>query len=213
MTNQKHYNKDYFNWQKKVGLFGAEANKIKFESLISNGQKVLDFGCGGGYLLSTYENIEKYGVEINESAIEDAISNKLNIYKSSKDLPENFFDLIISNNALEHCDNPLVELKELHRSLKKGSKICIVVPCDNIKSKYFEKDPHQHLYSWSPANLGNILSVAGFKILETKPFLYKWFPYRYKLKKYMNWKIFHFLCKIWAKIDNTSYQIRAIAEK
>ena len=38
--------------------------------------------------------------------------------------------------ALEHCDNPFMELKELYRSLKKNGKICIVVPCDNIKYKF-----------------------------------------------------------------------------
>ena len=40
--------------------------------------------------------------------------------------------------ALEHCDNPFLELKELYRSLKANGKICIVVPCDNIKYKYNE---------------------------------------------------------------------------
>ncbi len=213
MSNIKHYDKDYFSWQKKVGLFGAQANRIKFENLIFEGQRVLDFGCGGGYLLSGFSNISKFGVEVNEIAVKEAKNNGIEIFKSSKDLPDNYFDLIISNNALEHCDNPFLELRELYRSLKKGSKICIAVPCDNIKNKFSSDDPHQHLYSWSPSNLGNILSVIGFKFLESKPFLYKWFPHRYFLKKFMTWGMFHFFCKIWSRIDNDWYQIRAIAEK
>ena len=213
MTSKDHYNKEYFDWQKSVGQFGGQANKIKFNELISKNQKVLDFGCGGGYILSSYENIDRFGVEINDAAIEVAKKNGSKIFKSSKDLPNNFFDVIISNHALEHCDNPFLELKELYRSLKDNEKICIVVPCDNIKYKYNEKDPHKHLYSWSPSNLGNILHTAGFKVLESKPFLFKWFPHRYRLKKYMSWSIFHFLCKIWWRFDNTWYQIRAIAKK
>lgn len=213
MSGQKHYNQDYFSWQKKIGKFGAQANKIKFEKLILDNQKVLDFGCGGGYILSAYNNIDKYGVEINDSAITEAKSNGLKVFKFSKDLPSNFFDLIISNNALEHCDNPFLELKELYRALKPGSKICIAVPCDNIKNKFKETDIHKHLYSWSPNNLGNILDLAGFEVLESKPFLYKWFPHRYALKKYMSWGIFHLLCKIWSRIDNDWYQIRAIGKK
>lgn len=213
MSGQKHYNQDYFSWQKKIGKFGAQANKIKFEKLILDNQKVLDFGCGGGYILSAYSNIDKYGVEINDSAITEAKSNGLKVFKFSKDLPSNFFDLIISNNALEHCDNPFLELKELYRALKPGSKICIAVPCDNIKNKFKETDVHKHLYSWSPNNLGNILDLAGFEVLESKPFLYKWFPHRYALKKYMSWGIFHLLCKFWSRIDNDWYQIRAIAKK
>lgn len=213
MTSAKHYDKNYFAWQKKVGSFGAEANKIKFEKYIIKGQKVLDFGCGGGYLLSNFQDIERFGVEVNKAAIKEAESNGLKIFNSSKDLPDDFFDLIISNNALEHCDNPFLELKELHRSMKKGSKICIVVPCDNIKNKFLNNDLHKHLYSWSPSNLGNILSVSGFKIIESKPFPSRWIPKRYFLKRFMTWNMFHFFCKIWSYIDNDYYQVKAIAEK
>ena len=213
MSNIKHYNKEYFSWQKKIGLFGAEANKFKFEKYVFDGQNVLDFGCGGGYLLSRFSNIQKFGVEVNETAANEARNNGLKVFKSTKDLPSNFFDLIISNSALEHCDNPYLELTELYRALKKNSKICITVPCDNKKNKFLKNDPHMHLYSWSPSNLGNILVACGFNVIESKPFLYKWFPRRYFLKKFMSWSMFHFLCKIWARIDNNWYQIRAIAKK
>ena len=96
MTNTKHYDENYFTWQKKIGLFGAKANKIKFERYVIKGQRVLDFGCGGGYLLSDFKDIEKFGVEINKTAIDEAKKNGLKIFNSSKDLPDNFFDLIIS---------------------------------------------------------------------------------------------------------------------
>jgi cyclopropane fatty-acyl-phospholipid synthase-like methyltransferase len=68
MTSINHYKKKYFNWQSKVGKFGAIANQIKFIDYIKDGQKVLDFGCGGGYMLSTFTYIKKYGVEINSNA-------------------------------------------------------------------------------------------------------------------------------------------------
>ena len=52
MSFKEHYDEKYFSWQKLVGQFGGEANKIKFDNFIKENQKVLDFGCGGGYLLS-----------------------------------------------------------------------------------------------------------------------------------------------------------------
>lgn len=140
MTSINHYNKFYFKRQSKVGMFGAIANRIKFMNLIKNNQKVLDFGCGGGYMLSTFSNISKYGLEVNKIARKTAKKNGLIVFLNSKKIPSNFFDLVISNHALEHTDNPLLELKELHRSLKKGGKICIVTPFDNIKMKYYKND-------------------------------------------------------------------------
>jgi len=213
MTSLNHYNQDYFNWQSKVGKFGANANKIKFENVILPRNKVLDFGCGGGFFLSLFNDIEKHGVEINDYAREVAKKNNLNVFKSSKEIPGDYYDVVISNNALEHVDNPLVELKELYRSLKKNGKICIVVPLDSKKYNFKKNDKDFHLYSWSPMNLGNILTAAGFKVLESEPFIHKWFPFHEKLKKFMTWKVFHFFCKIYGHIDNKWIQIRAIGIK
>ena len=60
MTSENHYDEKYFEWQSNVGNFGALANRIKFEELIIKNQRVLDFGCGGAYMLSTFKEIEKY---------------------------------------------------------------------------------------------------------------------------------------------------------
>ena len=213
MSGQDHYDANYFNWQKKIGIFGAKANKIKFNKFISENQKILDFGCGGGYLLKEYKNIERFGVEINAVARSIAEENGLNCYKSSKDLPNDFFDLIISNNALEHCDNPFLEIKELYRSLKRGGKICLIVPLDGLNFSYSEKDICNQFYSWSPANIGNILKANNFKVISAKPFIHKWFPFYYRIKKFIPWWFFHKLCFIYGRLNRKWFQVRAIAEK
>jgi SAM-dependent methyltransferase len=212
MTSQNHYDDKYFEWQSHVGMFGAKANRIKFENLIKPKDKVLDFGCGGGYMLSTFNNIEKFGVEINDAATKVAMQN-LKVFKSSKNLPDNFFDIIISNHALEHCDNPFIELKELHRSLKKNGLICIVVPIDNKKNLFKKNDRFFHLYSWSPSNLGNILSATGFDVIESKPFFHKWIPHYFKVKRILPWPVFHFFCRIYGRLNHDWWQTRAIAKK
>jgi SAM-dependent methyltransferase len=212
MTSETHYSEEYFNWQSHVGTFGAIANKIKFEKLIKPNQKVLDFGCGGGYMLSSFQNIEKFGVEINDVARSEA-QKKINVFKYAKELPDDFFDLIISNHALEHCDNPLMELKELYRSLKKNGLICIVVPIDNKKNKFKKNDKFMHLYSWSPSNLGNLLEISGFDVIESKPFIHKWIPFYFRMKKILPWSVFHFLCKIYGRLNHDWWQTRAVAKK
>jgi len=213
MEPTDHYDKKYYAWQKQVGVFGGQANKIKFEKVIQKNQKVLDFGCGGGFLLSSFESIERYGVEINKNASAEAQKNGLKIFRSSKDLPNDYFDTIISNNALEHCENPFLELKELHRSLKVNGTISICIPCDSIRNKFNENDQHMHLYSWSPSNIGNILKACSFKVVHIKSFIHKWIPYRYKLIKYISWPIFNFLCRVWARFDNKWQQVIVVAKK
>ncbi len=214
MSAEKHYNQDYYKWQRHIGVFGAQANKIKFEKLVHDGLKVLDFGCGGGFLLNEFnKKIEKFGVEINEISRNEAIKNGVNCYKSSKDLPSNFFDLIISNNALEHCENPFLEIKELYRALKKDGIICVVVPLDSLNYKYEKDDINFHLYSWSPMNLGNILKANNFDVIVSEPFIHKWVPYYYKIKKFVPWKLFHFFCFIYGRLDRKWFQTRAVAKK
>ena len=34
MDPTDHYDKKYYTWQKQVGVFGGQANKIKFEKVI-----------------------------------------------------------------------------------------------------------------------------------------------------------------------------------
>ena len=42
------YGKAYYDWQKEIGEFGAEADFFKIEDLLARNPKaVLEFGCGG----------------------------------------------------------------------------------------------------------------------------------------------------------------------
>ncbi len=211
----KHYNKKYFKWQSQIGEFGGKANSIKFNNLFKAGQKILDFGCGGGYMLKNIKekNTKLFGVEVNKEAKKIAKTNGVKVFSNSSLLPANYFDLIISNHALEHTDNPLLELKNLYQSLKKGGQICIVVPLDSKSYSYKKNDINFHFFSWSPMNLGNILTRAGFDVIESSIFFYKWPPYYFFIKRIMPWFFFNLLCRIYSRIDTRSYQTRCLAKK
>ena len=208
-----HYDEEYFKWQREYGIFGAVANQIKFRGYLDGKyKKVLDFGCGGGYLLAELKsNIEKFGVEINEVARKEAQKNGLSCFRSSSELPSDYFDLAVSDNALEHTASPMNELKEIHRSLKPGGEIVIVVPFDRIQ--FNPSDHNKHLFSWSPMNLGNILSAAGFDVIESREFRHKWVPYQEKFTRLFGWKAFHLASRVWARVDHSWSQSRAIAIK
>ena len=211
---QKYYNKKYFNWQSRVGEFGGRANLSKFASFIKPNYRVIDYGCGGGYLLKNIVCKEKIGIEINNSARAKAKKNIGKVVASAKYIPNNWADVVISNHVLEHTQNPLSELRALYPRLKKGGLIIFYVPCDTYKYSYDPEDVNHHLFSWSPMNLGNIFKAAGYKIISVSPQLYKW-PKHYELiERIFGMRVFQTLS--WIKghfVDDHWSQVRIIATK
>ena len=66
---EEYYDNKYFDdYQKKIGEFGGKANLFKFKKFINHDSKVLDFGCGGGFLLNNINCSYKAGIEINSVA-------------------------------------------------------------------------------------------------------------------------------------------------
>ena len=208
----KHYDSDYFNWQSSIGEFGGWANKTKFLKYISEDHTVLDFGCGGGFLLKQLNCKNRIGVEINPSAAEQARKNGIKVYSNTQDVPDNSVDVIISNNALEHTLRPLDELKALKSKLKPGGRVIFVVPCESINYSYVPKDVNHHLYSWSPMCLGNMFTEAGYSLIESKPYFYKWPPKYQLIAKIGGRKLFELVCRIYGRIDRKWFHVRAIGE-
>ncbi len=210
---RSNYNKTYFNWYQKIGLFGGNMNKSKFEKFISKNDRVLDFGCGAGYLLMALNCKEKHGVEINPVAIKEAKANKIKIFKNSKKLKKNYYDKIISNNTFQHCDDPKREIELLYNALKKNGLIIIVTGCSSRNLKYTPKDINYQMYSWSPMNLGNFLDNSGFKVILSKKIIEKWPPYFTVFYNIFGNNIFKIICKIYSVIDSKITPIIAVGKK
>lgn len=51
-----------------MGIVGGVLEKFKFENYINDTDILMDFGCGGGYLLNNFNNKIKFGYEINQHA-------------------------------------------------------------------------------------------------------------------------------------------------
>jgi len=169
----KHYDESYFSWQRPIGEFGAWANLTKFQGFIAPTDRVLDFGCGGGYLLAALSCADRLGVEPNASAWPEGERIGVRIVGAPADVPDERADVVISNNALEHCRYPLLELEALFSKVRSGGKLVFVVPCESIRLKYRTNLPGNHLYGWSPMALGNLFTEAGFVVDESKPFIHK----------------------------------------
>jgi SAM-dependent methyltransferase len=212
----KYYDASYFDWQKNIGAFGGWANSHKFTNSVKLTDTVIDFGCGGGFLLDHLNCSKKIGIEPNPNAAESVKKFDIQHFTSPTDavdvLGTEFADLIISNNALEHTLNPLQEIINLKPLLKPGGTIHFFVPCDSIGFKYSEKDINYHLYSWSPQNLGNLFKEAGYIIEYVRPYIHKW-PRNYLTIAKLGWPIFNLACRIYGRIERSWFQVEIVAKR
>jgi SAM-dependent methyltransferase len=175
-TTTSHYGAEYFKYQFEIGRFGGWANLAKFSPYIRPHMKVVDFGCGCGYLLANVGCREKLGVEVNSVARAKAEEAGIRTVTSASKIEDGWADIIISNHALEHCRHPLEELQALVPKVVPGGLVVFVVPCEAIKNKYRTDDPNHHLYSWSPMSLANLFAEAGFTVVESKAYIHGWPP-------------------------------------
>jgi SAM-dependent methyltransferase len=207
-----HYEADYFRWQESLGEFGGWADLGKFIDYVPPEGTVLDFGCGGGYLLANLKCRRRLGVEVNPAAASSARSKGIEVFSCVADVPDHSADLVISNHALEHTLRPLDELKALRPKLREGGKVVFVVPCEAISYGYRPGDVNRHLYTWSPMCLGNLFDEAGFSVIESKPYIHKWPPNYQWVARVGGRRFFDLVCRIYGRIDRTSFQIKLVAE-
>lgn len=207
-----HYDGKYFDWQSSIGEFGGWANLSKFREYVSGESRVLDFGCGGGFLLKNLPCRRRVGVEVNPAASETARKNGIEVFARVDDVPDDYVDVVISNHALEHALRPLDELVSLRKKLRRGGKIVFVVPCEAISSRYRPDDVNHHLYTWSPMCLGNLFSEAGFFVIEAKSYIHKWPPMYRRIAAWGRRPLFELACRIYGHLARSSFQVRVVAE-
>jgi len=123
----------------------AEAKAERIIKIISSHKNmktavVLDDGCGYGYNSLEFAKHAKkvFAIDINKKAVSNCIKlkkkhNCRNLFFQQEDgervsFEDNFFDIVISYQVLEHVSNQKKYLSEAHRILKPGGLIYLAVP-------------------------------------------------------------------------------------
>ncbi len=212
---ENYYQEDYFEkFQKKIGEFGGKANLFKFEKYVSPSDTVLDFGCGGGFLLKELNCAVKIGVELNPIARNYCIEkNNIECFESLDQISDSSLDVIISNHCLEHTESPYFLIEKMYSKLRVGGKVIIVVPLDSYKYKWKPNDINNHLYSFSPMNIGNLLQGCSFTKIKADVIYHKWPPFFIQIERYLGFRIFNFLCLVYGRINKGWVQVRGVGFK
>lgn len=176
------YNTEYYTpqllerlseWMKTKVIFRNRINKI--EKYIRKGM-VLDFGCGNGSFLSSFDDRrwQRFGYDTSLSAMELTISRGLerhDFYKGPH--TDRFFDLITMIHVIEHIENPIKLLERIKKTTKKASFIVIEAPnFSSFWSKLFgmlwppNNDIPRHLNHFSEIGLNQLMKKAGYRKLE-----------------------------------------------
>jgi len=110
-------------------LFNRHLYELTLEAKAkNNGLKMLDVGCSDGSstlrLIGNVKNIEIHGLEVVEERVEKAKENGIlaRVGKADESFPyeDDEFDVITSNQVIEHLNNQDMFLAEIYRVLKPG---------------------------------------------------------------------------------------------
>jgi SAM-dependent methyltransferase len=115
-------------WEKVARLMAAQYG-------IKPGDKILDIGCGKGFLLYDFTKvvpgIEVFGIDISSYAIDNSkaeISDRLQVGNAtSLPFPDRHFDFVYSITTLHnlHCYDLDKALREMQRVSKRNSYLCV----------------------------------------------------------------------------------------
>lgn len=148
--------------------------------------KIVDCGCGTGYLLKELldHGFTAYGIDGSEKSIKETVLRCKN-YKNflgaevadlqQLSFKDNDVDCVFLLEVLEHLDESYADcvLKEFKRVIKPGGKLIITVPNDENLDMYKVACPEcgcvfhrmQHIKSFNELKLKSLIESYGFEVL------------------------------------------------
>jgi SAM-dependent methyltransferase len=143
-TLAKKWDVDYWDGDRRVNYGGYRYMPGRWEKVarafaehygLKAGDRVLDIGCGKGFLLYdltlVVPGIEVYGVDISSYALEHAkeeVKDRLQLASATKlPFPDGYFDFVYSITTLHnlHCYDLDKALREMQRVGKKNRYLCV----------------------------------------------------------------------------------------
>jgi 2-polyprenyl-3-methyl-5-hydroxy-6-metoxy-1,4-benzoquinol methylase len=174
-------NMHYSNYSYTDEAYYSPLTKDVYNSLLDEFEKyrktgkILDIGCGRGWFLTEAKKRgwEIYGTEYSEAAIELCKENGINM-KAGKLEKSTFnnemFDVITSFEVIEHINNPIEEMKNIHSFLRQGGLFYFTTPNFNSILRYYLKSDYdvigypEHLSYYTRKTINKLMLNSGFRL-------------------------------------------------
>ena len=202
-----YYREDFSSERHRKGqIINALVNShlIVANDIELHDKKILDVGCGYGYLMQALKKKSKhssliYGVEISDverSQAEELLENSSIIYSNLDKIEDESFDIVTCCEVLEHIKDPLSFVNILHRKLRDGGRLFMLT--DNFESaivRQMQEDypkwiPHSHIVHFGPSSFRELFLLSDFGI---KPLVKFFTPaelyiikMRHKIKQFLH---------------------------
>jgi SAM-dependent methyltransferase len=177
------YDEQYFTERNAYVTREAEFRQVfetltdQFQPWAKPGGKLLDVGCGAGYLLQTASGrgFDVSGCDVSAWAGKHGSELGFKVRVGLlEDLayPAATFDVVVCNHTLEHVSSPVSFLQEIKRILVPDGILVIGVPnFDSLMSKIMRDRwgsllPEQHLWHFTPKTLRQMIEHSGFSTLH-----------------------------------------------
>ncbi len=156
------------------------------------GKSVADIGCGAGPFLDLVKGVagKTIAVEPNHCYHESLRQRGHEVFTWAQDLPATMsgsIDTAVSYSVLEHVEDPLKFLQDIHRLLKPGGILALSTP--NANDWMVANSPDYaaffyrkvHLWYFGASALKKLAAIAGFPTCDVT------FDHRFDLSNAMVW--------------------------